>query len=374
MSMDDPEIRVLVVNAGSSTLKLAVLDDGSTPVVERTIDPWDGEDTSEIGEVLAAATGGPIDAVGHRVVHGGPDLRQAVLIDDEVAARLQELVELAPLHQARSLQGISAVRRVLPSTPAVACFDTTFHTTLAAAASTYAVPEAWRDRWPIRRYGFHGLSHAYAVGRAGELGAGPRVVSCHLGSGASLCASRDGRAVDTTMGFTPLEGLVMATRSGTVDPGLVLWLVRVGGLAAEEVEQGLENRAGLAGLGGGSGDMRELLAAVDDGDDRAMLALDVYVHRLRRELGAMSGVLSGLDVLVFTGGIGEGSAVVRARATAELGYLGVAIDPAANQAASGDADITASGAPARTLVVTAREDLEIAHQTRAAIRGGPARS
>jgi acetate kinase len=226
----------------------------------------------------------------------------------------------------------------------VACFDTTFHATLSAAASTYAVPGVWRDRWPIRRYGFHGLSHAYAVGRACELGPGLRVVSCHLGSGASLCAARDGRAVDTTMGFTPLEGLVMATRSGTVDPGLVLWLVRVGGLAAEEVEQGLEHHAGLAGLGGGTGDMRELLTAVDGGDQRAGLAA----------------------------GVGERSPVVRARATADLGYLGVAIDAAANEAAAGDADITAEGARARTLVVTAREDLEIAHQTRAAITGEPA--
>ena len=368
---DDSGIRVLVVNAGSSTLKLSVLGTASTdPAVERTIDPWDGEDTSEIGEVLAAA--GPIDAVGHRVVHGGPDLQRAVLIDDGIAARLESLVELAPLHQPRSLQGVRTVRSLLPDTPAVACFDTTFHATLSAAASTYAVPGDWRDRWPIRRYGFHGLSHAYAVGRACELGPGLRVVSCHLGSGASLCAARDGRAVDTTMGFTPLEGLVMATRSGTVDPGLVLWLVRVGGLAAEEVEQGLEHHAGLAGLGGGTGDMRELLTAVDCGDQRAGLALDVYIHRLRREIGAMSGVLDGLDVLVFTAGVGERSPVVRARATADLGYLGVAIDAAANEAAAGDADITAEGARARTLVVTAREDLEIAHQTRAVITGEPA--
>ena len=297
-------------------------------------------------------------AVGHRVVHGGLDLREAAVLDETVLTTIEALTPLAPLHQPRALAGIRAVRAALPGVPAVACFDTAFHATLPPAAATYALPEDWRRRWPLRRFGFHGLSHQYATRRAGELlGRLPdRVITCHLGAGASLCAVLDGRSVDTTMGFTPLEGLVMNTRAGSVDPGLVLWLVNEAGLAPAEVADGLERHAGLAGLSGTSGDLREIGAGT--------LAFDVYVHRLRREIAAMVAALGGLDALVFTGGVGEHQPAVRAAAGAGLGFLGVEVDPDRNAATAGDGEIGAVGAPVRTLVVTAREDLEISRQVR----------
>ena len=291
------------------------------------------------------------------MVHGGARFRDAVLVDDGVVAALGELSELAPLHQPAALAGIAAVGRALPAVPAVACFDTAFHATLPAAAATYALPREWRERFGLRRFGFHGLSHAYASRRGCER---PRVVSCHLGAGASLAAVRDGVCVDTTMGFTPMEGLVMATRAGSVDPGLVLWLLRHG-LDADAVEQGLDREGGLKGLAG-EADMRALLAR-DDADAR--LALDVYAHRLRAGIAAMAAALGGLDALVFTGGVGEHAPEIRARTAAGLGFLGVALDPDANARATGDAEIGAAGAPARALVVTAREDLEVARQVRA---------
>jgi acetate kinase len=346
-------VRVLVVNAGSSSLKLRLLGPDDELEAERDLDPDDRDALA-----AAAAELRRPDAIGHRVVHGGERFSEAVRIDGEVVAALRELVDLAPLHQPSALAGIEAVGSVLPDVPAIACFDTAFHTTLTAAAATYALPREWRERFGLRRYGFHGLSHAYAVRRA----AAPRVVSCHLGAGASLAAVRDGRCVDTTMGFTPMEGLVMATRSGSVDPGVVLWLLRHG-LDAEGVEAGLDREGGLLGLAGDA-DMRAVLAR---DDDDARLAIDVYVHRLRAAIAAMAAAIDGLDALVFTGGVGEHAAAIRERAAAGLGFLGVALDADANAAATGDADIGASGALVRTIVVTAREDLEVARQVRAAL-------
>jgi acetate kinase len=344
-------VRVLVVNAGSSSLKIRLLGPGDELEAERDLPP---DDRDALSEALAELQ--RPDVVGHRVVHGGDRFEAAVRIDDEVVAALRELVELAPLHQPAALAGIEAVGRALPEVPAVACFDTAFHATLPAAASTYALPRAWRERLGLRRYGFHGLSHAYASRRAGAA----RVVSCHLGSGASLAAVRDGRCVDTTMGFTPMEGLVMATRAGSVDPGLVLWLLRHGH-DAEAVEAGLDREGGLRGLAGDA-DMR---AVLERDDAPARLAIDVYVHRLRAEIAAMAAALGGLDALVFTGGVGEHAPAIRARAAAGLGFLGVQLDAQANARADGDAEIGSSGARARTLVVTAREDLEVARQVRA---------
>jgi len=228
-------------------------------------------------------------------------------------------------------------------------------------------PRAWRERWGVRRYGFHGLSHAYASRRAAEMTGARRVVTAHLGAGASLAAVRDGRSVDTTMGFTPLEGLVMATRSGSVDPGLLLWLLDRERLGIEEMSAALEHEGGLLALAG-TADMREVLARADGGDDEARVALGVYVHRLRAGIAAMAAALGGLDTLVFTGGVGERSAAVRAAAADGLGFLGVALDAGRNGAPDGDADVSADGAPVRTLVVPAREDLEIARQVRALLR------
>ncbi|MER5266292.1 acetate/propionate family kinase [Actinosynnema sp. NPDC002837] len=354
-------MRVLVVNAGSSSLKLRLL--AADDEVDRTADVEpDPERLADVLEDWPAP-----DAVGHRVVHGGTRFTDPVVLDDLVRQALVDLTSLAPLHQPKSLAGLDAVHRLLPEVPAVACFDTAFHTTIPAAAATYAVPREWRDRYAIRRYGFHGLSHAHCARRVAELVPhGRRLVSCHLGAGASLAAVADGRCVDTTMGFTPLEGLVMATRSGTVDPGLVLWLEEHEELTPHEVATALEEQSGLTALAG-TGDLREIDAAAAGGDPDAVLALDVYTHRLVGGIASMAAALGGLDVLAFTGGVGENSAAVRRRAAERLAFLGVAVDPERNERADGDTDITGPDARARTLVVTAREDLEIAHGTRSAL-------
>jgi acetate kinase len=370
-------VRILAVNAGSSSLKLALLEDEQRRVADRELPSADaGFDDRELGAVLAEWR--PIDAIGHRIVHGGESFRGAVRIDAAVRARLRELIELAPLHQPKSLAALDAVDGALPAVPAVACFDTAFHVTLPPAASTYALPASWRECYGVRRYGFHGLSHAWIARRAPSLlGArGGRLVSAHLGAGASLCAIADGRSVDTTMGFTPLEGLVMATRSGSVDPGALLWLLEQGdaraepGLAdAHEMSHALEHSSGLLALAG-SADMRDVLSRAPE-DPRAVLAIDVYVHRLRGAIAQMAASLGGLDALIFTGGVGERSHELRARAVASLGFLGLAIDDARNRRATGekDLDIAAAGAGARTLVIAAREDLEIARQVKDVLAG-----
>jgi acetate kinase len=334
-------VRVLVVNAGSSSLKVDLVVDG---VQVNSSDGLPAQPTE-------------VDAVGHRIVHGGPDLHDPVLIDPAVEQRLRELVDLAPLHQPKSLDGLDAARRLLPDVAHVACFDTAFHATLPPAAYTYALPAAWRSRWGVRRYGFHGLSHAWASRRAMELVPGVRrIVTCHLGAGASLAAVLDGSSVDTTMGFTPLDGLVMATRSGSVDPGLLTWLEEREGLAPQQIAHALEHDSGLLGLAG-TADMRELLARHDD---EAQLAIAVYLHSLVSGIASMTAALGGLDALVFTGGVGEGAPEVRRRCAGSLGYLGVGVDERRNAGAAADLDVSDEHSAVRTLVVRSREDLQIA--------------
>ncbi len=359
--------RVLVVNAGSSSLKLTLLDAHEKTLAARELAaPRAQIDPGELREALASGLG-EADAVGHRIVHGGERFREAVRIEGDVEAQLRELSELAPLHQLKSLAALDAVSMALPDVPAFACFDTAFHDTLPPAAATYALPVEWRERWRLRRYGFHGLSHGWVARRAPELldrePDGLRIVSAHLGAGASLCAIEDGRSVDTTMGFTPLEGLVMATRSGSVDPGMLLWLLEHEELSSGELAEALEHRSGLLGLAG-TPDMREVLSRADAGDESARLARDVYIHRLRAEIAAMAAALGGLDALVFTGGVGEHSAELRALTAAGLAFLGVSLDSSRNEDTHGDGQIGGDRAAVRTLVITAREDLEIARQVR----------
>jgi acetate kinase len=336
-------VRVLTVNAGSSSLKLSVLD-GDDLVAEKNV-PVDGGEAA-VREVVAEA--GDVSAVGHRIVHGGSEFRRATIVDENVRTRLAALTDLAPLHQPKSLHALGLVSGALPGVPAVACFDTAFHTTIPDAAATYALPAEWRRRYQLRRYGFHGLSHAYVARQVAELiGDRLRVVSCHLGAGASLCAIADGRSVDTTMGFTPLEGLVMATRSGSVDPGLLLWLEEHVGMPPAELARALEHESGLLGLAGDA-DMQAVLAAEEAGSADAALAVGVYLHRLRAGIAAMTASLGGLDVLVFTGGVGEHSAPIRERASDGLGFLGAGVT---------------------TLVIPAREDLQIAREVRSVLCG-----
>jgi acetate kinase len=344
--MSSATLRILVVNAGSSSLKLSLLGpDSDVPLVVEEVDSPDGG--SDLGPLRAALAGklGHADAVGHRIVHGGGRFRAAVRVDQTVREELEALVSLAPLHQPRSLAALDAVSGLLPALPAVACFDTAFHAGLPEAAATYALPEAWRSRWGVRKYGFHGLSHAWIAravpARLGVPGTRLSIVSCHLGSGASLCAIAGGRSVETTMGFSPLAGLVMATRCGDVDPGLLLWLLEQTGLSEADMSSALEHESGLQGLAG-SADMREVLAARARGDDRAALAVAVYEHRLRAAIAAMAAAMGKVDVVAFTGGVGEHAPEIREEAMAPLGFLG---------------DVT-------VLTIPAREDLEIARQVR----------
>ena len=359
-------MRVLVVNAGSSSLKLRLLDADDALLASADL-PAPGGVAAR--DAIATTIGelGEVDAVGHRIVHGGTEFREAVRIDLGVRARLEALTDLAPLHQPKALTALDAVTACLPDVPAVAAFDTAFHASIPPEAATYAIPREWRIRWPLRRFGFHGLSHAYAARRAASLLGRPleelRLVTCHLGAGASLAAVHGGRSVDTTMGFTPLDGLVMATRSGSIDPGLVLWLQEHVGTPPAELASTLERRSGLMGLAG-SDDLQAVLAAEAAGDPDAVLGVSVYLHRLRAAIASMAAAMQGLDVLVFTGGVGENAPEIRQRTGDGLGFLGVAVDPARNGASEEDREIGTEGAAVSTLVVRAREDLEIARQVR----------
>jgi acetate kinase len=332
--------RVLVVNAGSTSLKLSVVDaaDASRPV-----------------ESLAALPAG-VDAVAHRIVHGGATFRDPVLIDTSVEDELRRLVELAPLHNAPAIAGIDDARAARPDVPHVAVFDTGFHATIPDDAATYALPRMFREEWGIRRYGFHGLSVEWAAERVPV----ERLVVCHLGGGCSVTAVLRGRSVDTTMGFTPLEGVPMATRAGSIDPGALLQLARHG-VSTDALEHALENESGLAGLSGGSGDVRELERS---NDDSARLALDVYTYRIAGAVAAMTVAAGGLDALVFTAGVGEHSTSVRARVCARLAHLGVELDETANASAEPDAEIGERDSPVRIHVIRAREDVVAARAAR----------
>jgi acetate kinase len=360
-------MRVLVVNSGSSSVKLRVVDDEDRITAKADLGPPGADLADRLGDFVRGA--GPLDVAGHRVVHGGPRFHEAVIVDETTRDYLDETAALAPLHNPPALAAIDALRRLEPGLVSVACFDTAFHATLPAEAATYALPSDWVDRWGIHRYGFHGLSCTWATAKTAEVLGWPprsgRLVVCHLGSGASVTAVNDGRSVDTTMGFTPIEGLVMATRPGDVDPGAIAWLV-ANGIGIDDLSDALEHRSGLAALSGDpSGDMRALLDRRAEGNAAATLAIGVYLHRLRAKIAAMTAAMGGLDALVFTGGIGENSQVVRSEASVSLGWLGVTIDEhAALLAADSDADISAPGAPVRTVVVHAREELVIAADCR----------
>ena len=370
MMVVSPPDRILTVNAGSSSLKLRVLDGEDRVVCSRDSGSI-GDEAALRGELEAILDEvGSIEAAGHRVVHGGPDFVGPTVLDPSVEDKLDHLADLAPLHNPPAVAAMRALDALRPGLPTVACFDTAFHTQMPAAASTYAIPTAWSERWPLRRYGFHGLSHAYASRRTAELLGRSleelRIVTAHLGAGASLCAVKGGRSVDTTMGFTPLEGLVMGTRSGSVDPGLLLWVQRHGGIDTEEMEQALDREAGLLALSGRSGDMREVIAGAEQGDERCRLAFDVYIHRLVAGIAAMAAAMEGVDVLVFTGGVGENSARVRETVLQKTGFLGIQTHSEREEAAANLVLSTSEGAVV-SIVISAREDLEIAAQVRGVI-------
>ena len=365
-------MRILVMNAGSSSLKVSLVGPKDETLAEKDFEASSGEVAPDKLEG-AVHEMGDVDAVGHRVVHGGPRYTSSVRIEPDMIRYLSTITDLAPLHLPASLVAIAAVRKLLPRVPAVACFDTAFHSRMPAAASTYAIPAEWRKKHGIRRFGFHGFSHAYASRRATEMLRRPendlKVVTCHLGSGASVAAVWGGRSVDTTMGFTPLEGLVMATRSGSIDPGLILWLQRHAGATEQELNTALDTQSGLKALAG-TQDMKEVLRKMSSGDEDARLAFDVYVHRLRACIASMTAAMGGMDALVFTGGVGEHAAPVRAETVSGLRFLGVEVEPTLNANLVADADISAPDAKVPTLVVRAREDVEVARDVRRVLSAG----
>lgn len=357
-------MHVVVVNAGSSSFKLRVLDSHFSVLAEADTEGPPGSDLTRVLEEFLE-TAPDVDAAGHRIVHGGAKFAAPLLLNQQNEAVLSELSDLAPLHNPPSVAAIRSLASLRPDLPQVACFDTAFHAGLPASASTYPLPREWREQFGLRRFGFHGLSHDWASARGAVLLGSDRhrlrMVTAHIGAGASLAAVKWGRSVDTTMGFTPLEGLVMATRSGSVDPGLILWLQRHAGVSVAQMEEALERRSGLVGLCGTS-DLRAVLAARRDGDHDATVAYDVYVHRLRTSIAAMAAAMSGIDALVFTGGAGQGSPQLRQDVCEGLAFLGVSVDPGANRTAARDAVISAPGSPAGVAVVDAREDVEIARK------------
>jgi acetate kinase len=366
-------MKALALNAGSSTLKAALYDVEPEATLAAAPEPcwrdevrWDPTHSGAAAEEMLRRLGenANVDVVGHRIVHGGERFRSPERLTPEVKAVVASLATSAPLHNSAALKGVAVAERMVGEvTPQVGVFDTAFHAELPLATQAYPGPREWFERG-LRRFGFHGINHEFAAHRAarilGRSLADLRLITCHLGSGCSLAAVRGGRSVDTTMGFTPLEGLVMGTRSGSLDPGLLMHLLREPGASVEAVDAVLNHGSGLRGLSGLSGDLRDVLAACGRGDPAASLAFDVYIHRLRFHIGAMLPALGGLDAIVFTAGVGEHARRVRSAALAPFAFLGIELDPERNATAQADADVAADSSAVRVLVIHAREEWAIA--------------
>jgi acetate kinase len=409
-------VSILVINAGSSSLKFGLFDSAAALTLASGLVDWRGrqdmatlslqvKDQAESRRQLtvsdfnnaaehvlralkdAGLTGDDretIAAVGHRVVHGGARFRESVRIDDTVKQGIRELAELAPLHNPPALAAINASEAALPSVPHIAIFDTSFFATLPPSAFIYPLPYAWYTDWGVRRFGFHGISHAYCAQRAAEMLAqrrtdcqsipqppsGSRLIVCHLGNGCSATAIRDGAAVATTMGFTPMEGLMMGSRSGSVDPGVLLHVQRHHGLSVDELDQALNHESGLCGVSGVSSDYRQVEASGHQGNERARLALEIYAGRVRATIGALAVTLGGVDALVFTAGVGEHSASLREAACQGLECVGLQLDPQRNKTCVPDTDIAAAESRGRILAIHTREELMIARETRRVAEAG----
>ncbi|MEU0549093.1 acetate kinase [Micromonospora sp. NPDC005979] len=363
--------RVLVLNCGSSSVKWRLYDGDRTlgqGTVERVGEAGGGpaDHASAVRQILDGLDLNGLTAVGHRVVHGGRTFSAPTVVDDAVLAAIRDLVPLAPLHNPANLAGIEMARTALPDVPQVAVFDTAFHHTLPEAAATYAIDRDTAERYDIRRYGFHGTSHAYVSRRTAELLDRPyeqlNTITLHLGNGASACAVAGGRSVATSMGMSPLQGLVMGTRSGDLDPTVIFHLRREGGLSVDEIDDLLNHRSGLLGLTGAN-DMREVLHRRADGDPAAVLAFDVYCRRITGYVGAYYALLGRVDAIAFTAGVGEHAADVRAAALAGLDRLGISVDDTRNHG-QGDRVISPDGAEVSVCVIRTDEEREIARQTR----------
>jgi acetate kinase len=396
-------MNILLLNAGSSSLKGTLVDSADGTVVAHSLADWagsatryqyagpDGKERTQgvpwrghakaverfvfdltRSEPVVLTKRTDLAAVGHRVVHGG-QFTSSVRITPEIRSRISALADLAPLHNPPSLETLAAAQAELPGVPHVAVFDTAFHATLLLEASTYPVPATWTRDWGIRRFGFHGLSHAYCARRAAEMLRRPadelRLVICHLGHGCSASAVCAGRCVDTTMGYTPLEGLMMATRSGSIDPGIMLHVQQHHGLTAQQVESVLNRESGLLGVSGISADMRQVLAAAKGGHDQARLALGIYAHRVRQAIGALTVTMAGVDALVFTAGVGEHAREVRVSICAGLECLGLELDAQTNASCVPDADVARPGSRGRILVIATREDVTMLREVMQVLAG-----
>jgi acetate kinase len=396
-------MKILVLNSGSSTQKTALFDLEQDSSAEPLASLWEGKlewdgdketlrvrnhagkeirrdgkagvHRASVAAMLDNIWSGPaavlksrdeIIIAGHRIVHGGPKLTEPSRVTADVKREIENVSAIAPLHNQAGLEGIELIEKLLPNTPQVAVFDTGFHRTLPPRAFVYPVPYSWYERDGIRRFGFHGINHEYCAHRAASMlrreVSTLKIVSCHLGNGCSLAAIDSGKSIDTTMGFTPLEGLMMGTRSGSIDPGIFTHLVQTGAGNPADLDKFLNHESGLLGVSGVSNDMRDVLSAAQKGNKRAKLAFEIFVHRLQSEIGAMAASLAGIDVLVFTAGIGENSPEVRRSACARLEFLGIELDETANSSAKLDTDISLPDSRVRILVIRAQEDWSIARQ------------
>lgn len=368
-------MKILVLNAGSSTLKASLFAMDKPHAQALWSQTWDW-DISQVTEedfrsFLTPILHESLYAIGHRVVHGGNQFKSPVLINEEVKKAIADLAPLAPLHNPLNLKGIEWMEHLLPQVPQVAVFDTAFHSHLPSKARTYPIPEQWR-LWGIEKYGFHGISHAYCANKAAEILKKPlnriRMITCHLGNGSSLAAVKDGTCIETTMGFTPLEGLMMGTRSGSIDPGVLLYLLREKNFTEKMLDNGLNDESGLKGIAGDS-DMRILLQRRREGDGKAKLAIEMYVYRLQCAIGALTGALQGVEAIVFTGGIGENATEIRAETCQSLEFLGAQLDPHLNQSKSSeDRVLSLENSRIQILTVHTREDLAIAKSAMEVIR------
>lgn len=392
-------MKILVINTGSSSLKYQLIDMTNETVLAKGVCDRIGLEHSflkhtktgrepvviekdlynhkvAIKEVISALTDrengvissmSEISAFGHRVVHGGESFHDSVIIDDKVMQVIQKCVELAPLHNPSNIIGIEACKQIMPHTPMVAVFDTAFHQTMPRHAYIYALPYEIYEKYGLRKYGFHGTSHKYVAYRAAEILDKPveklKLITCHLGNGASICAVKYGKSIETSMGFTPLQGLCMGTRSGTIDPAVISFLMEKEKMSVKDISDFLNKKSGVLGISGISSDFRDVQDAAESGNDRAQLALDIFCYKVKRFIGDYAGIMNGVDAVIFTAGIGENNDLVRAKVVDELDFMGIKIDPEKNKVKGKEMDISAPDATVKTLVIPTNEELAIARET-----------
>ena len=403
-------MKVLVINAGSSSLKYQLIDmvtetvlakgicerigiknsfikhtkTGFDPVTYEKDIPSHRAAMYEVVKVLTDRQIGAISdmleiaVVGHRVVHGGEKFSGSVVIDDAVMQTVRDCIDMAPLHNPPNITGIEACMEIMPDTPMVGVFDTAFHQSMPPHAYMYALPYEFYEKYGIRKYGFHGTSHKYVVQRAALFLDRPleelKVISCHLGNGASACAIKGGKSVDTSLGFTPLEGLAMGTRSGSIDPAIIKCLMDKEKMNISEVDTLLNKKSGMLGVSGVSSDFRDIIAAAQSGNERCRLAIEIFCYRVKKYLGAYSAAMGGLDVIIFTAGIGENNGIIRQKCVEGLEYLGVAIDPEKNKLRGGEIDISTSDARVKTVIIPTNEELQIAREALQLIANKPSKA